>query len=200
MTQDALPPLLRELLGVVLLLLPLIGGALFHGLCMKHGWLGFLAKPIDRGRTFRGQPLFGHSKTFRGPVCVALGAAAVWAFQQGVLQRIDALAALELVDRASLPGWWFGALAGAAAELAELPNSFVKRRLGIGPGKTASGPLSALFYLWDQLDLLLGYWLVLATVVPATPLRVALSILVVGAIHPLLTLAGYLLGMRSTAR
>ena len=200
MTQGAHPPLLRELLGVVLLLLPLIGGALVHGLCTKYGWLGFLAKPIDAGRSFRGRPIFGHSKTFRGPVCVAAGAAAVWALQQGVLQRIDAVAALELMDRASLPGWWFGALAGAAAELAELPNSFVKRRLGIGPGKTTRGLLSAVFYLWDQLDLLLGYGLVLALVVPATPLRVALSILVVGAIHPLLTLAGYLLGMRPTAR
>jgi hypothetical protein len=197
MTQaPAIPPLL----GILFLLLPLLGGALLHGLCMKHGWLGFLAMPIDAGRTFRGRPIFGHSKTWRGPVCVAAGAAAVWGLQQGLLHRIDALAALARVDAASLPGWWFGAVAGAAAELAELPNSFVKRRLGIGPGKTARGPLSVVFYLWDQLDLLLGYWLVLAIVLPVTPLRVAVSVLVVVAIHPLLTLAGYLLGMRPTAR
>jgi hypothetical protein len=37
-------------------------------------------------------------------------------------------------------------------------------------------------------------------VFPVTPLRVAVSVLVVVAIHPLLTLAGYLLGMRPTAR
>jgi hypothetical protein len=56
------------------------------------------------------------------------------------------------------------------------------------------------FYLWDQLDVLLGFWLVLATAVPATPIRVLSSVVIVVAIHPLLTLAGYLLGMRPGAR
>jgi len=89
---------------------------------------------------------------------------------------------------------------GAVAELSELPNSFVKRRLDIEPGDTASGLRGIVFYLWDQLDVLLGFWLVLALVLPATPLRIALSMAIVGAIHPLLTLVGYLLGMRPTAR
>jgi hypothetical protein len=54
--------------------------------------------------------------------------------------------------------------------------------------------------VWDQLDLLLGYWLVWAVVLPVTCTRVALSALLVGGIHPLLTVAGYLLGMRPTPR
>jgi len=37
----------REILGTVWLLLPLLGGALLHGLCMRYGWLGWLARPID---------------------------------------------------------------------------------------------------------------------------------------------------------
>ena len=200
MPESALPRLLEEIAGTAYLLLPLLGGAGVHGLCMKYGWLGGLARPIDAGRSFRGRPIFGHGKTFRGPLCVAAGAGAVWWLQQGVLHRVDALAAVELVDDATLPGWWFGAAAGAAAELAELPNSFVKRRLGIAPGGTARGLLAVLFYLWDQLDLLLGFWLALATALPVTPIRVAASALLVGAIHPLVTLAGYLLGMRPTAR
>jgi hypothetical protein len=192
--------LLREVLGTTYLLLPLLGGALLHGLCMRYGWLGFLARPIDGGRSLRKRPLFGHSKTFRGPVTVAAGAAAVWALQQNGLHRFEPLAGLELVDYAALPGWWFGALLGAAAELSELPNSFVKRQLGIEPGATARGPLSVVFYLWDQLDLLLGFWLVSSLFLPLTPLRIATSLALVGGIHPLLTLAGYLLGMRPTAR
>jgi hypothetical protein len=165
---------------------------------MKHGWLAFLARPIDGGLAPGGRPLFGRSKTWRGPLLVALGAGLVFAAQRA-LHGVPALAAVELVDYARLP-WWLGAAAGAAAELAELPNSFVKRRLGIAPGGTTRGPLSVVFYLWDQLDLLLGYGLVLAAFVPATPLRVALCALVVAGVHPLLTLAGYLLGMRPTAR
>ena len=44
----------------------------------------------------------------------------------------------------------------------------------------ARGPLAALFYLWDQLDVLLGFWLVFALFVPATPLQIAVSVLAVG--------------------
>jgi len=191
---------LSDALGTVYLLLPLLGGAVVHGLCMKRSWLAFLARPMDGGRHLRGRPLFGRSKTWRGPVAVAAGTAATWALQQGPLHGVEVLAALEPVDLHALPGAWLGALLGASAELAELPNSFVKRRLGIAPGGTARGPLAAVFYLWDQLDVLLGYWLVLGWFVPPTPARVTVSVLVVGAVHPLLTVLGYLLGMRATAR
>jgi hypothetical protein len=171
-----------------------------HGLCMRFGWLAFLARPIDGGRTFRKRPLFGHSKTFRGPLAVAAGAAVVWVVQRTLLHRFDTFAALELVDYAGLPGWGFGAAVGALAELSELPNSFVKRQLGIEPGATARGPLAVLFYLWDQLDVLLGFWLAFGQVVPLTPTRLVASVAIVGGIHPLLTVAGYLLRMRPTAR
>ena len=181
-------------------MLPLLGGAVVHGLCLRYGWLGFLARPIDAGRTLHGRPLLGHSKTLRGPLTVAAGAGVVWTLQRTVLHRFGALAGIELVDFASLPGWSLGALVGAVAELAELPNSFVKRRLGIEPGATARGTLSVVFYLWDQLDLLVGFWLVVSWFVPVTPLRIATSIVITVGIHPLLTLVGYLLGMRPTPR
>jgi hypothetical protein len=197
MPPSATTLLAREALATAWLLAPLLAGALVHGLCMKHGWLGWLARPIDGGRRWRGRPIFGHSKTFRGPVCVAAGAAVGFAAQQPLLARAGAPA--ELADLATLP-WWLFALAGAAAELGELPNSFTKRRLGIAPGATARGPLAVVFYAWDQLDLLLGYWLVLAGAGVATPARGALSLLLVGAVHPLTTLCGFLLGMRPTAR
>jgi len=196
----SLHPALREIAGTVYLLLPLLGGALAHGLCMKHGWLAFLARPIDAGATLRGERLFGHSKTFRGPILVAAGSAAVFALQQGVLHRFAPFSQLELVDYALLPGWWFAALAGGAAELSELPNSFAKRRLRIPPGGTASGALGVLFFLWDQIDLLLGFWLVVGLAVPPSLGRVATSLVAVAGLHPLVTLAGYLAGMRPTAR
>ena len=189
----------REIAGVTYLLVPLLGAALMHGTFMKYGWLAFLARPMDFGRTFRGRPLFGHSKTFRGPILVAIGAQAIFAVQRDVLHAIPFFAAIELVDYASLPVW-LGALAGGVAELAELPNSFTKRQLGIAPSATAKGPRAVLFYLWDQLDVLTGYWIAVAYFVPATPLRVGISIALVGGIHPLLTVIGYLLGMRSTMR
>jgi hypothetical protein len=167
---------------------------------MKYGWLALLARPVDRGAKWRGEPLFGHSKTFRGPILVAAGSAAVFALQQEVLHCFAPFARMELVDYARLPGAWSAALAGAAAELSELPNSFAKRRLRIPPGGTAKGALGVLFFVWDQVDLLLGYWLVVGLAVPATPVRVVTSLVVVAALHPLVTVAGYLAGMRESAR
>ncbi len=195
-----LPEIGRELAGTLYLLLPLAGGALAHAACMKWGWLAFLTRPIDGGRTLGGRPLFGRSKTWRGPITVAAGSAATYALQRHLLHGMPVVAELELVDYASLPGWWLGALLGAAAELTELPNSFTKRRLGIAPGGTDRGPRGALFFLWDQVDVLLGFWLVAATVVPPTPLRLAGSLILVAAFHPLLTVLGYVLGVRPTAR
>lgn len=189
----------QELAGIAYLLAPLLGAALLHGLFMKYEWLRVLKRPIDGGRTLRGRPLFGHSKTWRGPILVAAGAGAVFALQREVLHAVPAFAAVELVDYAALPPW-LGLAAGALAELAELPNSFTKRQLGIAPSATTRGPLSVLFYLWDQLDLLMGWWLAFAWFVDPTPFRVAVSIGFVGGIHPLLTAIGYLLGMRPTAR
>jgi len=190
-----------ELLGTLYLLAPLLGGAAVHGLCMKYEWLTFLKRPIDGGRTLRGRRWFGHSKTWRGPVLVAAGAAGVWALQRHVLHGIPAFAGLEPAGFGPLPGVGLVALAGFIGEIAELPNSFVKRQLGIAPGATAArGPLAIVFYLWDQLDVLTGYGLVLASAVPPTPLRVAVSVAAVVAVHPLLTWLGFLLRMRPTAR
>ncbi|MEN8160315.1 MAG: CDP-archaeol synthase, partial [Myxococcota bacterium] len=116
------------------------------------------------------------------------------------LHAVPGFAAVELVDYGGLPGLWFGALAGFVAELGELPNSFVKRQLGIGPGQTARGPLAGVFYLADQLDVVIGFWLVVGWVVAPSPLRLAVAAAVGVGIHPLLPWIGYLLRMRPTAR
>lgn len=194
------PPVRSEILGTLYLLLPLLGAAALHGVCMKYEWLAMLKRPIDAGRSWRGRRLFGHSKTWRGPVLVAAGAGGVWWLQRSLLHGVPAFAALELVDYAALPGLGFGLLAGFVAELAELPNSFVKRQLDIAPGTTTRGPLALLFYVWDQLDVLSGYLLVLAFAVPLSPARVAIAVVIVGGVHPLLTVIAYWLRMRPTAR
>jgi hypothetical protein len=187
-----------EFAGTAYLLLPLLGAALLHGVCMKYGWLAFLARPIDGGRTLRGRPLFGHSKTWRGPILVAIGAGAVFALQQRVLHSIDAIAAIEVEDYTSLP-LWFGAAAGAVAEFAELPNSFTKRQLGIAPDAHQERRARSSSTCGSARPLI-GWWLVCVVFVPPTPMRVAASALLVAGVHPLLTGIGYLLGMRPTAR
>ena len=84
--------------------------------------------------------------------------------------------------------------------LAELPNSALKRQLGIAPGKPGRGWANALFYVLDQVDMLVGVWIVLGILVGATVSRILWSVVFLFIAHQLLTLVGYQLGMRATAR
>jgi len=174
-----------ELLSGTVLATPLFLGAVTHGLCIRFGLLRRLALPLDRGATFRGQRLFGDNKTWRGIVAVALGSALGFLLL-GIPSRASALP--------------FGLAVGAAAMLAELPNSFVKRRLAIAPGRQAGGVRGAFFQLLDQVDVVAGAWLVLAFAVRPTVARVSGFLIAVALVHPLLTAAGYALGMRATPR
>ena len=191
---------MHALLSVAYLLFSLLGGALFHGLCMKHNWLAVLAHPIDGGWTWRNKRIFGDHKTWRGLVAMGLGAGPVFALQALVLHDASRFAALELFDFSSRP--WFGFVLGSIAMLGELPNSFLKRRLGIAPGAAAAGARRAIFYFFDQVDLLLGAWLAVLACVPGVPRlsHVGVSIAVVLVVHQLVTLVGYELGMRPTKR
>ena len=89
---------LTELWGVAYLLAPLLGGGVFHGLCMKYDWLAFLKQPIDRGVLVGGKPLFGANKTWRGVVAVGIGAAVVLGLQSSILHRAASARSVELFD------------------------------------------------------------------------------------------------------
>ena len=185
---------------VAYLLAPLLGGGIFHGLCMRHDWLPWLRIRLDRGATFRGRELFGANKTLRGPVAIGLGAALVMGLQATLLHGWASRAGLELFDYATVNGWLLGFALGFGAMCAELPNSFVKRQLGIGAGAAGTGWRKWLFYFVDQVDLLLGAWLVLALVAPVKLEWVALSLALVVVVHQLLTTVTYKLGMRASPR
>ncbi|MGH7600983.1 MAG: CDP-archaeol synthase [bacterium] len=189
-----------ELLRVSYLLLPLLVGLTFHGFCLKFKWLTFLAQPIDRERMFRGQRLFGSNKTYRGVIAVGLGTALGFGIQALVLHQITSLRHLELIDYSRLNWFPLGFALGVAAMLSELPNSFIKRQLGIAPGTVANGLVGVLFYILDQIDMLLGVWLVLSFAVEVTLARVLWSVVFLFLAHQIITLAGYALGMRATAR
>jgi hypothetical protein len=81
-----------------------------------------------------------------------------------------------------------------------LPNSFIKRRFEIAPGSVAKGWKRVIFYVYDQIDFLLGAWLVLAIVIPITVERALLSAGLLLVAHQMMSSVGYALGMRRTAR
>lgn len=187
---------MNDLKLVVILLVPSLVGALAMGLCVRFGWLRSLATPIDRGRTLRGRPLFGANKMWRGVIAVAAGTGAGYAI----------LAAFGLLPGGVAPSFGIGQFAfigicvGGAGMLAELPNSFLKRQLGVAPGTAPTGWASPLFWFLDQVDILLGAWLVLGPILGLSWARVLWSVALVAIVHPLVSLLGVALGMRKVAR
>ena len=81
-----------------------------------------------------------------------------------------------------------------------MPNSLLKRQIGIAPGRQSGGLTGAAFHVLDQVDVLCGAWAVLCFVVSPTWGRVLGSLACIYVGHQVVTLAGYWLGMRATAR
>jgi len=190
---------IKEFLIVAYLFLPLLVGLALHGFCIKYDALAFLCRPIDRGRKFRGKRIFGDNKTYRGVVVVSLGTAIGFGLQSLLIHRSSSIRRIELLDYTFFKSVAVGLAVGVAAMLSELPNSFIKRRFEIAPGSVAKGWKRLIFYVYDQIDFLLGAWLVLAVVVPITVERALLSAGLLLVAHQLMSSAGYALGMRKTA-
>jgi hypothetical protein len=70
----------------------------------------------------------------------------------------------------------FVIVVGMAAMLSELLNSFFKRRLNVAPDAASYGLAGVVFYVLDQVDMLIGVWAVLGFVVAVTVARVLGSI------------------------
>jgi len=109
-----------------------------------------------------------------------------------MLQGIVRARSLEYFDygRANLP--LIGTLLGLGFVLGELPNSFIKRQLGVAPG-AHGGVLAA---LGDQLDSVIGALLTLSLIwVP--PLRVWVIGMALGAgLHAAVNSAFVLVGVK----
>ena len=192
--------MLFEVLQTFYLLLPLLGGAIITGFCIKFNWTPFLLGPLDFNLTFRKRRLFGNNKTIRGLVFFPIGVALVFMLQAMVFHKTPSLEALELFDYSTVNPLLFGLLIGVGAILSELPNSFMKRQLDVSPGTSAKGFWLPVFYVFDQIDILVGIWLVLSLVMTVTIKQVVISIVLVFVIHQIITTIGYLLGMRHTKR
>lgn len=140
--------------------------------------------PIDLGKKLRGRRIFGDHKTIRGfMIFVPLSSAAFFALHQLLIASDLEIAGLlwEL-----MPGGYalLGLLAGLGFMLGELPNSFIKRQLGIAPGEVAAGRSGRVLQrLADRLDSTIGLLLAMSLLVE-TPWQMWLYLIVAGpAVH-----------------
>lgn len=128
------------------LAIPVIVGGVLHMIVVTKDLYPQLKIPVNKA-------LFGANKTWRGfvvvPLCTMIGMLLLYPLER--LQQ--ALWGHSVLEGRSLIA--LGLLAGLAYVVAELPNSFMKRRLGIAPGETPQ-QYKYLFILMDQLDSIAG--------------------------------------------
>ena len=181
----------------------LVAAFTLAGIC-QTAWLALpmsqrFAIPLDGGRTFRGRRLLGANKTLRGFVIMVPATGVSFAVLSGVLgglpSRVAGLWPISSADYALLGMW-----AGFGFMLGELPNSFVKRQVGVAPGdaaKTAhTGPL---FLVLDRVDSILGMLLALAIVVPVPWLTWAYVLAVGSLLHASFSMVLFQLGGKARA-
>lgn len=153
-------------------------------------WIPWGGQPIDGGEIWRGRRILGDHKTWRGLFAgLAVGIAAVFAQQQ--ISVLNKNFILELVPYGNFSGpeiMLWGTALGGGALIGDLVKSFVKRRIGVAPGKP--------WIIFDQLDFVFGAlvavsplylppWPHLALIVVATPL-----------LHLLTNVTAYFLGLK----
>jgi hypothetical protein len=140
---------------------------LVHTWWMQSAHCAPFRTPIDGGCEWRGRRIFGDHKTFAGFIAIVPAAGAAFALLGALRAEMPAwldaglwpLPPAQLFALGCWGGFWF--MAG------ELPNSFLKRRMGIAPGaQPRAGPRRLLCLALDRIDSILALLVALAVVVP----------------------------------
>ena len=143
---------------------------------LSKNLLKSLAKPIDGGMKFRGQPILGSHKTWRGLIMACITGIMVFVLQK-YLYSFGFFKDLSIIDYDTmfssysvLPGFLFG----FGAILGDAVKSFFKRRAGIESGGR--------WIPFDQLDFIVGA-LVMMSFIYVPPLE---NIIVIVIFTPLI--------------
>jgi hypothetical protein len=167
--------------------LPVLGGPLAHAPVLRWNLAPALRHPISRR-------LFGENKTWRGALVMTGGTIAA----ARVLHCVPSYRRRLPQPVAQANPVLVCTLLGVASWTGELPNSFVKRRLGIPPGEQRLSPGGVAISVVDQADWVLAAWLLLRPVRRMSPREAVESFLIVAAAHLPINLIGYAVGARTS--
>lgn len=197
--------LIYTVIRMILSLFPVILAGVTVMLFVLLPILDCLKRPMDHGLVLQdNRPLFGEHKTWKGFLAYPLFTA-LWTVLAGLLAanfpKLEAMNYLYVRHENNLRyNLLIGLALGLAYALFELPNSFIKRRLGIEEGQMAEGRLRLLFVFVDQADSVIGCVLVLALVYPMSPGFIVSYILLGAGLHILLNYLLALAGLRQARR
>ena len=158
------------------------------------------AVPLDGGRLVGGRPILGAHKTVRGFLVMVPATGAGFLLLAALVAAGPGLSAAGLWPLTPAQYGLLGAWAALGFMAGELPNSFIKRRLGVPPGEAAAGRgRRAVFLAADRLDSSAGMLLALALAVPVS-WPICLFVLLAGPlVHAAFSVALFLLRVKARA-
>lgn len=181
-------------------LFPTIIAGVLNMVWCKSSILKKLNTPVDFKKNFiDGKRIFGENKTFKGIlgyVIFNIISAVLWGFLCRILNIENYNFFFINYTNTFFYNVLIGTLLGLAYSLFELPNSFIKRRIGIAPGKTTSGLKKIFFIFLDQADSIFGCCLVVCVFFNLS-LKFYFLYVIVGAItHIVINILLYLFKLR----
>ncbi|MCR5616712.1 MAG: CDP-archaeol synthase [Clostridiales bacterium] len=192
--------MVRYILMMYITLVPAILAGIVVMIWCKLPVLKALSKPVDFGRNFAdGKRIFGDNKTWKGILGYVLFNmifSVLWGLVlgNGTLRDLDFF--YQQHDNTFLYNLLTGFLLGLGYSLFELPNSFLKRRIDVTPGKTKKGFWKVFFVCLDQADSVFGVALVVWLFYPLGIGLYLLYVLVGSLTHLFLNMMLYFMRLR----
>lgn len=144
--------LIQDTFNIIWLALGLFLAGILEAFLWKTRIFQYFNKPIN-------SQLFGTNKKWRGLISLPLANTVSTLFFQILEKNITLISYDNIILFSNFNFLEYGLLVGFVFNLAELPNSFIKRRLKITPGDESS----RLFYFVDHMDstygVLILWWL-----------------------------------------
>jgi len=149
-------------------------------------WLPIADIPVDFGVKFRGEPIFGQHKTYRGFIVGILSSVAI-VYVQKLLYPYTAQFALLDYSQANI--WFLGFILGGGALLGDLIKSFFKRQFHISSGKS--------WVPFDQIDWIVGALIAGSLVIELNHQIAVVALVLFGILHPIINIIGYYSGLKN---
>lgn len=170
---------------MMMMVLPLIISGILHMIAVKINLLPRLNRPIH-------EKALGKNKTWRGMLLIPV----LTLLAMLIVAGIDSLHSTPQFPWATHGVLWWGISLGLGYALAELPNSWIKRRLKIESGKLPTGTSRWVFLLFDQADSAIGCALVYRWGAQVNWAYLSYLVLIGTAFHLLFNVLLFYLGLR----
>ncbi|HSW80256.1 MAG TPA: CDP-archaeol synthase [Candidatus Saccharimonadales bacterium] len=181
--------MLKELLFAIWFFMPAAFANAAPVFVAKIPRLKDLNAPMDFGRSYKSQRVFGSHKTWRGFIAGVIVATLVFWLQQVLVRHYTwAYDLTSQVDYGGLPTLILGPLFGIGALGGDAIESFFKRQRHVAPGHG--------WFPFDQTDYIIGGALLTAPFVPLSFREYVLLILFWLLAHIAASYVGYLIGLK----